>query len=125
MSLLHLSLRDCPRFYHFLKQRVPYNGYWAMPILSPSECLSILKRTQAPQLSSLELVYMVDIAGSDDELLEYVVEAYPRLSYLELHRYRRDRSEQVDYVSCYISPWCVDANTCPLHRLTSPVFSPR
>ncbi|KAI0708666.1 hypothetical protein C8Q76DRAFT_681001 [Earliella scabrosa] len=52
---------------------------------------------QAPQLSSLELVYLADTSGSDDELLEFVAEAYPRLSYLEIHRYRRDRSEQVDY----------------------------
>ena len=54
---------------------------------------------ELPHLSSLELVYLVDEGCSDDDLLQYVAASYPDLSHLEIHRYRADRTEQVDYVS--------------------------
>ena len=98
--LTHLSLRDCPRNYHrFGYQRihvVPKD--WCFPNLSPTECLTILKRLIMPNLQSLELVYEAPTAGSDDELLTYVAEAYPRLSHLEIHRYRKARVEHVQHV---------------------------
>ncbi|KAI0767512.1 hypothetical protein C8Q74DRAFT_1439605 [Fomes fomentarius] len=34
---------------------------------------------------------------ADDELLEYIVNAYPDLSHIEIHRYRANRREKVDY----------------------------
>ena len=52
----------------------------------------------------MELVYEAPEAGSDDELLTYVAEAYPRLSHLEVHRYRKDRAEHVQHVGIAISP---------------------
>ena len=68
-------------------------------MLSSAECLSILKRMNMPLLRTLELVYLADTAGSDDELIEYVVDSYPHLSHLELHRYRSNREEEVEHVS--------------------------
>lgn len=97
-SLFHLCLRDYPRYYHHLGQGAKY-GKWGSPILSSAECLSILKRMNMPLLRTLELVYLADTAGSDDELIEYVVDSYPHLSHLELHRYRSNREEEVEHVS--------------------------
>lgn len=57
----------------------------------------------APHLSSLELVYRVDSADLDDELLQYIVEAYPELSHLEVHRYRADRTEEVNHVRIQVA----------------------
>lgn len=102
-NLLHLSLRDCPRHYNAFARHLSWTKYWAYPILSSVECLSILKRMNAPHLSSLELVYRVDSADLDDELLQYVVEAYPELSHLEVHRYRADRTEEVNHVRIQVA----------------------
>ena len=55
-------------------------------------------------LTSLELVYLADQAGSDDDLLEYVTHTYPRLTHLELHRYRANREEVVDHVGITSCP---------------------
>lgn len=97
----HLSLRDCPRYYHHLSMKSLYCAMWAMPLLSPAECLSILKRMDLPRLSSLELVYRGNGVGSDDELLRYIAATYPRLTHLELHRYRVE--EVVDHVSPHLA----------------------
>ncbi|TFK78172.1 hypothetical protein K466DRAFT_507692, partial [Polyporus arcularius HHB13444] len=96
--LLHLSLCDAPRFYHDRSQDEAVWSEFAIPILSPAECLSILRRMDMPELSSLELVYLADTAGADDELLTYVTQTFPHLSHLELHRYRANKEEVVDYV---------------------------
>ncbi|TBU44878.1 hypothetical protein BD309DRAFT_989978 [Dichomitus squalens] len=45
-----------------------------------------------------ELIYVAAIAGSDDELLAHVARAYPRLFHLEIHRYRKIRTEYVQHV---------------------------
>ena len=99
-GLNHLSLRDWPRYYHHIGYGSRYGKKWGTPILSPSDCLTILMRMDMPALSSLELVYLSDGAGSDDELLRYVVSAFTELTHLEIHRYRADRvgGEIVDYV---------------------------
>ncbi|KAI1792790.1 hypothetical protein LXA43DRAFT_1093429 [Ganoderma leucocontextum] len=41
-----------------------------------------------PLLTSLELVYIAMGADSDHELISYIVDAFPRLKHLEIHRYR-------------------------------------
>ena len=97
--LTHLSLRDWPRYYYNLSYDRWYWTGWNRPILTSAECLSILKRMDMPDLSSLELVYLADANGSDDDLLVYVTDTYPHLAHLELHRYRANREEVVDYVS--------------------------
>ncbi|TFK82587.1 hypothetical protein K466DRAFT_500054 [Polyporus arcularius HHB13444] len=95
--LSHLSLRDFPRFYHDCARTPVVTSMFTRPILRSAECLSILRRMDMPELSSLELVYLADTAGCDDELLTYITEAFPHLSQLELHRYRANREEVVDY----------------------------
>ncbi|KAI0695083.1 hypothetical protein C8T65DRAFT_551628, partial [Cerioporus squamosus] len=96
--LRHLSLCDAPRFYCDLSQDETVSSGFARPILHSAECLSILRRMDMPELSNLELVYLANTAGSDDELLSYVIHTFPHLSHLELHRYRANRDEVVDYV---------------------------
>ena len=106
--LRHLSLRDSPRYYHDCSKNPQAWSTFVTPILQSAECLSILRRMDMPRLSSLELVYLADTAGSDDELLSYVTHTYPHLSHLQLHRYRANREEAVDYV-----------RTLPFTRLVS------
>ncbi|RDX52505.1 hypothetical protein OH76DRAFT_1480615 [Lentinus brumalis] len=96
--LNHLSLRDSPRYYaHLSDAGESWHGDWATPLLSAAECLSILQRMGSPPLTSLELAYLVPRAGSDDDLLEYVVNSFPALATLEIHRYRQNRDERVDH----------------------------
>ncbi len=97
--LSHLSICDWPRHYNTLAYQRRYSPPYCYPILSSSECLTILRRMDLPELSSLELVYLADHAGADDELLQYITGTFFELSRLELHRYRADRKEEVDYVS--------------------------
>ncbi|KAI0708670.1 hypothetical protein C8Q76DRAFT_799900 [Earliella scabrosa] len=95
-DLTRLSIRDWPRYYNGLGGGRRYEDeLWDAPLLSPNECLAILKRMEMPLLSSLELVYMVDKADADNELLSYVTSSFPKLSHLEVHRYRADREEAV------------------------------
>ncbi|KAL1939387.1 hypothetical protein VTO73DRAFT_9943 [Trametes versicolor] len=94
-GLTFLSLRDSPRYY--FQKRYGYRILPAIfPILSASECLVILKRLSAPQLSVLELVYQADTA--EDELLQYLPKAFPLLQELELHRYKALPEENVPYL---------------------------
>ncbi len=110
--LLHLSLCDAPRFYHDRNQDEAVWSEFAIPILSPAECLSILRRMDMPELCSLELVYLADSAGADDELLTYVTQTFPHLSHLELHRYRANMEEVVDYVSVIFT--CLELLVCSI-----------
>ncbi|KAM5545991.1 hypothetical protein V8D89_000117 [Ganoderma adspersum] len=86
-NLTHLSLCDHPRVYHRLVEdgrslaAVP-DRTWPAPLLSPEECLFILRRMDLSRLTSLELVYIAHQPGSDDDLLAYI-----------LHRYRGVRTE--------------------------------
>ncbi|KAI0632943.1 hypothetical protein C8Q77DRAFT_1120588 [Trametes polyzona] len=93
-NLLHLSLRDWPRHYDFLALSY-YHACHRSPLLTATEMLSVLKRLHLPELRTLELVYRADHV--DDDLLRYVVEAFPKLRHLEIHRYRPTPSSVVDY----------------------------
>ncbi|KAM5536451.1 hypothetical protein V8D89_009887 [Ganoderma adspersum] len=99
-NLTHLSLRDHPRVYHRLAYSYtvpdgPEGRGWAAPLLSQDEALALLQRMDLSNLTSLELAYIAPVAGSDDALLSYIAQAFPKLEHLELHRYRslagRDR----------------------------------
>ena len=109
-NLTHLSLRDHPRVYHRLAYSFavpdgPEGRGWAAPLLSQDEALALLQRMDLSNLTSLELVYIAPVAGSDDALLSYIAQALPKLEHLELHRYRalvrRDRplTDRVQHVS--------------------------
>ncbi|KAI0632928.1 hypothetical protein C8Q77DRAFT_856074 [Trametes polyzona] len=92
--LLYLSLRDWPRHYDFRVLSF-YHSFYRSPLLSATETLSILERLRSSELKTLELVYRADEA--DDDLLNHVVTAFPKLRYLEIHRYRQRRGSTVDY----------------------------
>ncbi|RDX54266.1 hypothetical protein OH76DRAFT_1431059 [Lentinus brumalis] len=96
--LRHLSLCDWPRHYNSPTLQHYCHAPFAYPILSSTECLSILQRMNMPELSSLELVYLASRAGADDDLLRHVASEFPKLAHLELHRYRADRDEEVNHV---------------------------
>ncbi|KAH9847740.1 hypothetical protein C2E23DRAFT_786971 [Lenzites betulinus] len=94
-GLTSLSLRDSPR--HYFKGRYRSDVLPAIfPILNASECLGILKRISAPRLLLLEIVYQADAA--EDELLQYLPGAFPRLRELALHRYRAQPEDSVPYL---------------------------
>ncbi|KAI0327496.1 hypothetical protein GY45DRAFT_1308542 [Cubamyces sp. BRFM 1775] len=95
--LIHLSLRDEPRYY-FPLRTYDYVSYSIVsPILSASECLRILQRMETPSLTSLELVYQADT--TEDVLLHHIASAYPSLARLELHRYREPDDALVPYAT--------------------------
>ena len=94
--LTHLSLRDEPRYYFYLRNRDFLPSSAVAPILGASECLAILQRMDVPLLSSLELVYEAD--AGEHELLHHVSTSYPDLAQLELHRYRANDIDVVPYV---------------------------
>ena len=92
-KLTRLALRDQPRLYHNRTRgsRVlegPMMEYWHTPILRDFELLSVLRRLELPLLTSLEVAYGVMNEDCDHELLSYIVDAFPHLEHLELHRYR-------------------------------------
>ncbi|OJT02127.1 hypothetical protein TRAPUB_7422 [Trametes pubescens] len=94
-GLTSLSLCDSPR--HYFQSRYSSESLLAIfPTLTSSECLTILKRISAPQLSILELVYEADAA--EDELLQYLPRAFPLLQELELHRYPASSADAVPYL---------------------------
>ncbi|KAJ8475447.1 hypothetical protein ONZ51_g6561 [Trametes cubensis] len=95
--LTHLSLRDEPRYYFYLRNRDFLPSSAVAPILGASECLAILRRMDVPLLSSLELVYEAD--AGEHELLHHVSTSYPNLAQLELHRYRANDIDVVPYMS--------------------------
>ncbi|OJT10635.1 hypothetical protein TRAPUB_12855, partial [Trametes pubescens] len=93
-GLTALSLRDAPR--HCFHERYTPSPFSTSPILTSSECLTILKRISAPVLSVLELVYHADAA--EDELLQYLSRTLPLLQELEIHRYKAYPNESVPYL---------------------------
>lgn len=102
-SLSHLALRDHPRIFHDYARGHSVGGgpmikHWHAPLLLDSEILYILRRMERPLLTSLEIVYRVAAEGPDDELLEYIVDAFPNLERLEIHRYGRNRSMLTQHV---------------------------
>ncbi|PIL28954.1 hypothetical protein GSI_09001 [Ganoderma sinense ZZ0214-1] len=97
-GLTHLSLRDWPRFYNLFAYSGRLRYRWCTAIHTPMQCLSILKRMEMPNLTSLELVYMTPTAGADRDLLFHIIRSYPRLTRLEIHRYRLKRTERVPYL---------------------------
>ncbi|KAI0632929.1 hypothetical protein C8Q77DRAFT_1120547 [Trametes polyzona] len=93
-NLLHLSLRDWPRHYDY-RVLPHYHASYRSPILSATETLSIVERLHVAELRTLEIVYRADAA--DDDLLQHLVDAFPKLRHLEIHRYRQKRGSTVDY----------------------------
>ncbi|CDO74543.1 hypothetical protein BN946_scf184641.g9 [Trametes cinnabarina] len=89
-TLRRLTLRCWPRYY---KHRSILNEFmtdagvdWSSPILTSSEMLHILKRTQKPHLTHLELEYRAD--ADDEKLWRHIGSSYPQLTVLRVHRYR-------------------------------------
>ncbi|KAI0758098.1 hypothetical protein C8Q74DRAFT_1303147 [Fomes fomentarius] len=100
-NITHLSLRDWPRYY-FYQDVVGVVNRWAAPLLTAAECLHILKRMSLHHLTNLELAYRVD--QSDDTLLRYIASSFPKLTRLELHRYRSgEELPYKDIVKCLAS----------------------
>ncbi|KAI9069125.1 hypothetical protein FKP32DRAFT_1587119 [Trametes sanguinea] len=89
-TLRRLSLPCWPRYYihHcILKEYMTEAGVrWASPILTSSEILHILKRSETPQLTHLELEYRAD--DDDAKLWRHIGSSYPLLTALRIHRYR-------------------------------------
>ena len=63
-DLTNLSIIDYPRLYYRPSSPV-VAGYWAAPILSSDECLSIIKRMSLMLLTSLALAYVWDEAEEE------------------------------------------------------------
>ncbi|KAH9903488.1 hypothetical protein C8Q73DRAFT_674952 [Cubamyces lactineus] len=95
--LTHLSLRDEPRYYFYRRNRGFLPSSAVAPILGASDCLAILRKMDVPLLSSLELVYKVDVG--EYELLHHISTSYPNLAQLEVHRYRANDTDIVPYTS--------------------------
>ena len=120
-NMTQLSLRDYPRFYNLFAYGSRLAQQWCTSILTPTQCLSILKRMEMPNLTSLELVYMTRTGGADHDLVFYIIQSYPRLTHLEIHRYRLNRSERVPYVrTACMFPLVHVVTESPFHSSLSP-----
>ncbi|RPD54822.1 hypothetical protein L226DRAFT_263493 [Lentinus tigrinus ALCF2SS1-7] len=89
-TLIALSLCCWRHLYHeFLSPYrfwIPSDGPLFALLLSSSEMCCVLRRSQTPMLVRLTLEYRAD--DGDEELLHHIAQAYPRLTYLKLIRYR-------------------------------------
>ncbi|KAH9846799.1 hypothetical protein C2E23DRAFT_788682 [Lenzites betulinus] len=90
-GLQSLSLRCWPRHYKF----DPDMGYftpqscanWVSSVSWSSEMLYMLRRIDAPRLTTLDVEYLVD--AHDELLLRHIPSSYPHLQVLRIHRYRQ------------------------------------
>ena len=112
--LYRLALRDHPRTYHLCAgfrgiANGPMEKPWSDPLPLAYEVLAILRRMEPlPLLTSLDIAYVVKRADSDHELLSYVVDVFPRLEHLEIHRYRCNGRELTRYVRLRIQAmYCI------------------
>lgn len=118
-ELTSLSLRDAPRYYMYQSHDTLLSPDTASPLLSSSECLTILRRISAPRLAALELVYLADDA--EDDLLRRVAEAFPLLRKLELHRYSAFEAEAADDVDIpYVRTPNVTTTSTPFLTVPTP-----
>lgn len=90
LCLDRLSLRCWPRYYkhhcHFRTDMDDAQVHWTSPLLSSSEMLRILRKTNTPNLTRLELEFRADV--SDSQLFRHIGDSYPHLTILRIHRYR-------------------------------------
>ncbi|EJF56092.1 hypothetical protein DICSQDRAFT_72220, partial [Dichomitus squalens LYAD-421 SS1] len=94
-SLRRLSFRCCP--HHCLHVWEPACCMrWHSPILPASDLLRILSSIKAPVLQHLQLEYVADHA--DAALLGSIAASFPRLSSLEIHRFRQVDNSNVSIV---------------------------
>ncbi|KAI1792088.1 hypothetical protein LXA43DRAFT_1093902 [Ganoderma leucocontextum] len=87
-KLQSLSLCCCP---HQSEKLLPagivtYPHRYEYLVLDSSEMLDILRRCRTPQLARLELEY--NAGETEHDLLEHLTVAFPRLTSLQIHRYR-------------------------------------
>ncbi|TBU40286.1 hypothetical protein BD309DRAFT_356250 [Dichomitus squalens] len=91
-SLRRLSLRCCP--HHCVHAWEPeYCSRWHSPIPCASDLLRILSSIKTPLLQHLQLEYVADHA--DAALLGNISASFPRLSSLEIHRFRQADNSDV------------------------------
>ncbi|KAL1949970.1 hypothetical protein VTO73DRAFT_8851 [Trametes versicolor] len=85
-----LSLRCWPRYYkhhcHFKTHMDDAQVHWTSPLLSSSEMLRLLRKTNTPNLTRLELEFCAD--ASDNQLFRHIGDSYTHLTVLRIHRYR-------------------------------------
>ncbi|RPD54816.1 hypothetical protein L227DRAFT_511106, partial [Lentinus tigrinus ALCF2SS1-6] len=100
-TLLALSLCCWRHLYHefFSPYRSwdPSGGLIFNLLFSSSEMYRVLRRSQTPMLLRLTLEYRAD--DGDEELLHRIAQAYPRLTYIKLIRYRPREADTVPVVS--------------------------
>lgn len=113
-TLRHLALRCWPRHYMSLvwhDRKVLDALGWSSPILTSSEMLSIVRSCQSSPLTGLQ---HLDIEYEEDErcadLLRGIPSAFPNVTFLTIHRYRRRGVEGMPVVSGDI--------VCPMRSLT-------
>ena len=72
---------------------------WYCPSPTNGNLLPILRRMELPPPTSSEIIYhLAPRRDSDHPLLSHIVDAFPRLQHLEIHRYRINRRELTRYV---------------------------
>ncbi len=103
-SLRRLSLRCSPHYCMHLWHCSECDLYFQHPIRCASEMLEILTSVNAPRLHHLQLEYLTDAA--DDKLLRCIVERFPNLTSLEIHRYPQPDDKDIPVVSPRFTHFC-------------------
>ncbi|KZT67998.1 hypothetical protein DAEQUDRAFT_370915 [Daedalea quercina L-15889] len=92
ISMRRLSLRCSPHYcFHLWEAERLY--HLRFPILYASEMLEIFAKINAPYLDYLQLEYRADAA--EDDLLKCLVQKFPRLTFLVIHRFQSVRASNV------------------------------
>ncbi|KAH9885236.1 hypothetical protein C8Q73DRAFT_660151 [Cubamyces lactineus] len=95
-TLRRLSLRFFPhRVIHSWCTR--WRADWQFPSPSAGQMLRILRRVGCPDLQHLEVEYFQD--DEEEQLIQEIVSAFPRLTSLKIIRYRQQESPELDVVN--------------------------
>lgn len=104
VSLRHLALRCWPRYYKHhsaLREEMDEAGIrWASPLLSSSEMLRLLRKSETPNLTHLELEFRADAASYSD-IFGHIASSYPRLTVLRALCYRGASGADLSVV-CFV-----------------------
>lgn len=108
-SLQRLSLRCWPRYYKhhcdLNEDMVEAGVRWTSPLLLSSEMLRLLRKSDTPNLTHLELEFRADPAAYGD-IFAHIGSSYSHLTVVQIHCYRSEDGADLSVVRLRQRPAC-------------------